>query len=400
MSTPLVIPSGKGDYTAWEAVTDVLRTHYTNPDIEAAHVLCAALASHALKQFSPAWCLAIAPPGSMKTDFLESFRGLPGVHFVDEVTTNTFLSGKVDDKPKKRTKPASWLHRIGKDGVLIAADFSTFTANPKSLPIILAQLRRIYDGNFSREFGTDEHTEERSWSGRLTLFAGAVPDIDRHYTLFQSLGERFVRVRWPRAGGVETGLRAMKHTVNVSVELRGAVQALMLPVLSSPQTAPTIPEKIERKVANLSEFVALARTYIERDGYKREAEGVPITEGNTRLPQELCQIARGAALLAGRSEVNDTDYTLVWRVAFDSLPPGRVSVVRALLDGKSPHALGLPKATIDRAMEDLQWAGIITVGLTTAELSSTANNLLVHAGIGTMEITQPSGQDPSSRNFS
>jgi len=383
MSTPLVA-SGNGDHTAWEAVTDVLRKHYTSPDIEAAHVLCAALASHSLKQFSPAWCLAIAPPGSMKTDFLESFRGLPGVHFVDEVTTNTFLSGKVDEKSKKRKKPASWLHRIGKDGVLIAADFSTFTANPRTLAIILSQLRRIYDGNFSREFGTEENPEERSWSGRLTVFAGAVPDVDRHYTLFQSLGERFVRVRWPRAGGVETGLRAMKHTVNVSVELRGAVQALMLPIMSGPQVAPTIPEEIGTKIANLSEFVALARTYIERDGYKREAEGVPITEGNTRLPQELCQIARGAALLAGRSEVNDTDYTLVWRVAFDSLPPARASVVKALMAGKSPHSLGLPKATIDRAMEDLQWAGIITVGLTTAELSSTANNLLVRAGMETV----------------
>jgi hypothetical protein len=374
---------GEGSY--WDDVTVVLRRHYTNPDIEAAHVLCAALASHALKQFSPAWCLAIAPPGSMKTDFLESFRGLPGIHFVDEVTTNTFLSGKVDDKQKKRTKPASWLHRIGSDGVLIAADFSTFTANPRTLPIILSQLRRIYDGNFSREFGTDENTEERSWSGRLTLFAGAVPDIDRHYSLFQSLGERFVRVRWPRAGGVETGLRAMKHTVNVSVELRGAVQALLLPILSSPQVAPRIPEEIERKIANLGEFITLARTYIERDGYKREAEGVPITEGNTRLPQELCQIARGAALIAGRSEVNDTDYGLVRRVAFDSLPPARVSVVRALLAGKSPHSVGLPKSTIDRAMEDLHFAGIISVGLTGAQLTSIAESLLYGAGVITRD---------------
>jgi hypothetical protein len=79
----------------WQAVVDVLQKNYTNPDIEAARILFAVLASHALKQFNPAWCLAIAPPGSMKTDLLESFRGLPGVHFVDELTTKTFLSGKV-----------------------------------------------------------------------------------------------------------------------------------------------------------------------------------------------------------------------------------------------------------------------------------------------------------------
>ena len=373
--------NGSRDTPSWEGVVEVLNKHYKNPDAEAGRVLCAALASHALKQFSPAWCLAIAPPGSMKTDFLESFRGLPRVHFVDEVTANTFLSGKVDEKGKKRSRPAGWLRRIGEDGVLIAADFSTFTSNPKTLGIILSQLRRIYDGNFSREFGTDENAEERSWKGRLTVFAGAVPDVDRHHSLFQSLGERFVRVRWPRAGGVETGLQAMKHTVSVAQELPAAVQFVMQPILSTPQAAPTIPAAIELKIANLSEFVTLARTYIERDGYSREASGVPVTEGNTRLPQELCQIARGSALLDRRSDVSDEDYKLVRRVAFDSLPPARTAVVRALIDGKSPHSLGLPKATVDRAIEDLQFAGVVTMGVLSAELSAIAKELLLRAGV-------------------
>jgi len=78
--------------------------------------------------------------------------------------------------------------------VLIGADFSTFTADVKALQTILAQLRRIYDGHFAREFGTEENLEERSGQGRLTLLAGAVPDIDTHYHLFQKLGERFLRV--------------------------------------------------------------------------------------------------------------------------------------------------------------------------------------------------------------
>jgi hypothetical protein len=129
----------------------------------------------------------------MKTDFLESFRDLPRVHFVDEVTPNTFLSGKLDEQGKPRKNSASLLHRIGNDGVLVAADFSTFTSNPKTLGTIMSQLRKIYDGNFTREFGTEENLPDRSWTGRLTMFAGAVPDIDRHYSVFQGLGERFVR---------------------------------------------------------------------------------------------------------------------------------------------------------------------------------------------------------------
>ena len=323
--------------------------------------------------------LAIAPPGSMKTDLLETFRGLPGVHFVDEVTPNTFLSGKVDEKFDKRKKPASWLHRIGKDGVLVVADFSTFTSNPKTLQVILAQLRRIYDGNFSREFGTDENMEERSWQGRLTLFAGAVPDIDGHYSLFQKLGERFARVRWPRAGGVETGLHAMEHTTQVTVELRTAVHSLLRPILVNPQTPPQIPDSIKLKVANLGEFIALARTYVERDGYSREANGVPVTEGNTRLPQQLCQIARGSALLNGRTEVNEDDYQIVCRAGFDSLPAARIAVLKGILARKNPYSLGLPKVTIERAVEDLQLSGVMLTEKTV--LSESAREFLVGAGL-------------------
>jgi hypothetical protein len=270
--------------------------------------------------------------------------------------------------------------------VLIAADFSTFTSNPKTLPVILAQLRRIYDGHFSREFGTDENMDERAWHGRLTVFAAAVPDIDGHYSLFQKLGERFVRVRLPRAGGVETGLQAMKHTGAVGAELRAAVHALMLPILSIPQEAPTMPAEIESKIAHMSEFIALARTYIERDGYSRKATGVPAPEGNTRLPQELCQIARGSVLLDGRSEVNDEDYRLVCRVALDSLPPARIAVLKALLDSRSPFSLGLPKATIERAIEDLELSGVLTqIG----ELSEVALELLAGADMQQATLEQP-----------
>jgi hypothetical protein len=231
----------------FQAVADVLNKHCKNPDIEAARLLCSALAADAFKKYLPAWCLAIAPPDSMKTHLLEGFRGLPGVYFVDEVTTNTFLSGKVDEKDRKRKEPAILLHRIGKDGVLIAADFSAFTSNPKRLQVILSQLRRNYDGNFSREFGTDENIEERSWKGTLTGFAGGTPDVDGHYSIFQSLGERFVRVRWPRAGRVETALQAMKLTEKVTKDLRATVRALMRPILSDSQTAPNIPSRSHRR---------------------------------------------------------------------------------------------------------------------------------------------------------
>jgi len=351
-----------GQSPAWQNVTAVLTEYYANPDLEAARVVFSAVAAHALKAYPPAWALAIAPPGSAKTDILESLRGLAGVHFVDEITPKTFLSGKIDEVGRKREKPASLLHRIGPDGILIAADFSTYTSDPKALRVVLSQLRRIYDGNYSREFGTDENLEEREWQGRLTLLAGAVPDVDRHYALFQSLGERFIRVRWPRAGGIEAALRAMEHTYELSTKLRDAVHDMLRPILDPTQAAvvPSLGAEMPTRIAALSELAARGRSYVERDRSNREIVGVPVTEGNTRLPQQLSQIARGSALLDGRSTVDESDFRLVLRAAFDSMPPARRIVLVALIRGESPYALGVPPSTAHRALDDLQAVGVLS----------------------------------------
>jgi hypothetical protein len=273
--------------------------------------------------------MAISSPGSAKTDLLESLRDLPGLHFVDEVTDKTFLSGKVDQPRRKRQRPASYLHRIGEDGILVGADFSTLTStDPKALGKILSQLRRIYDGNYSREFGTDENLEERAWKGRLTLLVGATRTVDSQYAVFQALGERFVRVRWPRAGGIEAGVSAMGHSKALSPLLNGAMQDFLLPVLSKPEiTAPAISEELTRRIASLTEFIALSRSVVPRARYTREIVAEADAEGNTRLPQQLAQVGRGWAVLQGRDIVNEDDYHLIQRAAFDCLPPVNRSVI-------------------------------------------------------------------------
>jgi hypothetical protein len=127
----------------------------------------------------------------------------------------------------------------------------------------------------------------------------------------------------------------MEHTSEVLSQLRASIRSLLLPIFSNPQTAPEISDSLKRKTASLSEFIAMGRTYIERDGCSRKANGIPVTEGNTRLPQQLCQIARGSALLDGRSGVNENDYNLIRRAAFDSLPPARIAVLNTILSGNS-----------------------------------------------------------------
>jgi hypothetical protein len=353
--SPAVTPA-----VVFQHIKAILEQHFENPEIEAAKVIFACVAAHRIVAHPQAWLLAIAPPGSIKTVLLESMLTLPSVHFVDEVTDKTFISGKMDDHGKVRKASASYLHRIGSEGILVAADFGTILSTDRRVrDKILSQLRRIYDGRFSREFGTDEHIAERVWEGRLTLLAGATPAVDNYHSVFQSLGERFIRVRWQRAGGITVGVRAINQNSSIQPILRAAVGEFLRPLLSSKQmAAPEIPPDLLKCISSLGELVALARADVPRTRYTHEVCGEAAPEGNTRLSQQLAQVGRGWAVLNGRTVITDEDYALILRAGMDSMPPIRRQALGALVQGISPYSINLPESTMNRALEDLELLGL------------------------------------------
>jgi hypothetical protein len=345
----------------WRDVECLFMKHFHQPDVEAAQVILSCVAAHRITEYPPSWNMAIAVPGSMKTVILESLDGLPDVHLIDEVTPQTFISGKIDVEGRQRERPASLLHRIGEQGIVISADFSTvLNSDPRNRAQVFSQLRRIYDGRFHREFGSDENLEEREWKGRLTFLAGVTPEVDRHHKVFAALGDRFIRTRWPRAGGAQAAVRAIKQDRRVMVDVRHAIHRLMLPVLSTTQvTAPAFPPDLLDRLANLSEFVVRAKAHVPRD--RDDAiDGEAQVESNTRLPQQLAQIGRGWAVLMNRPEVSVEDLKLVRRAAFDSIPPLRRDAIEALLRGVSPYSASrAPDATVARALGELKTIGLV-----------------------------------------
>jgi hypothetical protein len=380
----------------WEAVKAALQANFHEPDIGAAQALFASVAAHRTTQHPPTWNMLVAPSGSMKTALLDTLQGLPSVHTLDDVTENTFISGKLDNsgpkqKARKAPMPASFLHRIGDEGIVVVPDFSTVLAmNKNKQPVILAQLRRIYDGSFAREFGTAENLLERKWQGRITLLAGVTPQFDKYHSVFQSLGERFVRTRWPRAGGVETALCAMRQETSAVTAVRSVVHAFLLPLLQQETIpAPRMVAADEVRVANLGEFIVRGRAFVSRERATHEIEDSPDPEGNTRFPQQLAQIGRGWAALMGSEVVHEAGMQLIFRVAFDCIPPRRCDVLQALMEGKSPFALNLPNAVVERAVEDLQAVGLVTKPKGKAALSDLAIGLLAAAKLQGAEVASP-----------
>jgi hypothetical protein len=122
--------------------------------------------------------------------------------------------------------------------------------------------------------------------------------------------------------------------------------------------SPVFQPEYELRVAHLGEFVALARAHVPRSRNEHEPLAPPSPEGNTRLPQQFAQIGRGAAVLAGRGEVSEADFALVFRAAFDCIPGVRATIIRGLCNATNPYSIGLPSSLVCRTLEDLEVLGL------------------------------------------
>ena len=346
--------ASEGDDFPWDVVVTTLEFFLFEPDVEAVRAVYSAIAAHDLPG-QPVWPMLIAPPGSAKTSLTQPLEQLPNVHAIDKLTGNTLLSGQITNEKKPERKP-SLLHRLGTSAVLIFSDGSTvLSMKHEEQAGVLGDFRRMFDGQLRKEVGTTG--ESLVWKGRVTIVFNVTPDVDRFQSMFQSLGERFVPVRWRRPGGDEDAEKAALQAMNQNqVEMRRCIDAMVADLFRDlPTTDISVEDHHQRQVAALAEFVVRARTSVARDNHK-ELLYPPQPEAPTRLAQQLCQLAKGSARLARRSVVTDRDIDLVRRVGFDCIPPIRRQLLDALITGRKDL---LAKSTRAYVRQDLEELGLV-----------------------------------------
>jgi hypothetical protein len=363
----------------WSDVEQVIKTHFYQPDLQATRALYAAIKAHSFAG-APVWPMLVAPPGSMKTELLNALEGIEGVHLVDQVTAQTFISGQIQTGRGGRSP--SLLSRIGDSGILVCADFSTVLGmKQEQRASILADLRRIYDGQLRKEFGTADDPQQHEWKGRITLAVAVTPAIDKYGAVIQALGDRFVVVRLPRAGGVEAALKAMEQDrKEVQRELGTAVKALFDSLKG--KTEPQLPHSLQIRVGALAEIAVRGRSQVQRDGYDKEIVAIPEPESPTRLAQQLAQLAKGSAALDKRESVDDADLTLVRRVAFDCIQTIPRRVLEAAIAKNNIDKLDIPASTLHYAKENLALVSLLKRGaLGSLHASPLLESLAQQAGI-------------------
>jgi DNA-binding transcriptional ArsR family regulator len=367
----------------WLKTLEIFSLYQHEPDMDALRIVYSAVAAH----FLPGplvWVFDVAPPSSGKTKKLVPLEKAAGAHIISNVTPRTFLSGYANTDH-------SLLNKI-KNGILVWKDFSQLLALSKNdKASVLADLREIYDGLIQKSYGTGE---TKRWEGRITLVAAATPDLDNHYSIFQTLGERFLQVRSHRPGGVRAGEAAIKSgNLEGNAEIQAAVSSLFIDICKRDHEQPQLTDSDTHLIANLAEFCVRGRTHVPREGYTKEVIYMPEPEASPRLAQQFAQLARGSALLEGRSAVNAVDLALVRRVMMDSIRKDRRDILDALVEcGTTLSSVtlakqtGLSQTTTYRRLEELRGMELVEfedgAGRGTsvdARFSTLARNLLAGA---------------------
>lgn len=282
------------------------------------------------------------------TLFIDPLISLPRAERVDDISPKTLLSGM--------GKGFGLLDKLGGDGkhgILLFPDFNTLVSlRDDDKKQIAGQLRRVFDGHLDKDVGSLK--TKLTWTGKVTTIAAITEEGERQWGLMRALGERFLTVRIKRGDAVPAALKAMKgnHAVAIKDKLSSLVQAVVSPAsLKAPNNVITNPEQI----VALAEVVSLMRGHVVRDSRgSREIILVPEPEAPARTAYSLAQVAFAHAALFRESNINGTAIKAVKRLALDSIPPGRRSILDCIKGG--PVTLADIEQTTKRPRSSLEWS--------------------------------------------
>lgn len=297
--------------------------------------MLAALGAYAanLLPGDPVWLLVVAPPGWGKTEAIQPLASLPHVHAAATMTEGALLSGT----PKREAKDAKGglLREIGDFAVILAKDFgSVLSMHRDARAALLAALREVYDGTWTRHVGTDGG-KTLHWSGRVGLIAGCTPTIDSHHAVMGAMGERFVLYRMPAVDAQKAAaasLKAAGHETEMREQLSDVLGWLFHGGVGKPSERTE--EESQRLIA-LAMLAVRARSAVERDGYSREVELIVGAESPARLVKQLARLLDGLDVIGTPREAA---WGVVSKVALDCIPMVRRTVLEDLARKRAPVA--------------------------------------------------------------
>src|SRR6266700_4037388 len=365
-----------GDSPAIDQCVRVFRSHLHLPDCSAVFAALGAVCANYLTG-DPVWLMLVGAPSTGKTVIVKACSRLPDCREAsDSHNSSAFLTwdsqrglGGLLSPP--RVEHGEQTGGIGDFGIIVYPEFSSVLSLPPDARIYINSVhRKIYDGQWKREFGSGGG-RTLTWEGKAGALGAVTPAIDRH-SMSSELGERWLYFRFPEPDLISQANSALNQHSEGPADRNNALTASILDTF----TASKIERGLVQRKLNESERTRMARVVaaactlrgsVARDHHHRDIIDLPQREGAGRILSALTSIYLALELLGLR---NAWCWKIVRKIALDCAPGLRTQFVRCAMKLQMAGIeitsrnvypmLPLSSGVLSRVLEDVRLLGILT----------------------------------------
>jgi hypothetical protein len=344
--------------------------HHLWPAVEVGLSTCATLLL--ADNVNPVAVIYVGPPSAGKTTVAGMFDGATICYRSDKFTPASFVSHSAKST-KKQLEQIDLLRRI-RHKVLVTPELSTvFRGKTDELAERFSIITRVLDGQgFMSDSGT--HGRRGYEGDHLFAWLGCTTPFDTNvWKVMAQLGSRMFFLVMDAAAEptVEELVKAINQAEPYQMGLMKCRESIH-PFLDSLFTryggvrgvkwnAEDNPKEVLSDIARCATLLATMRTLGGENGKP------PQPESPHRANAVLYNLARGHALIHGRTQLTSDDLPMIAQVTVSSIPAERRAVLLALAknEGKSltvsqvEDATQVTRHTAERVMEELDWLGIM-----------------------------------------
>jgi hypothetical protein len=311
----------------------------------------------------PIWLMIIGPSSDGKSEYLRALTQ-EGEITVDDLTPKTFISGM---KESLREQPQ--LAERLRNKIWYIYDMSIMMSKRvEDRSQILSDMRMIYDGKITKEFGTGRRDEIDV--GNNTLICGSTPEIDNTILEDALLGTRFItyRIQTKNRFAVMNAIDTNEDQTDFMREkLNFAVKEFMQTMTIKPYTLTELENQNIQLLANTTTLLR-ATVSLDKSG---EPRNIIYPEGPGRVYRQLKKLYKSYRII-GLDE--EESLQCIRKICRDNINPVRLRLLEFLNhNGKKDEwgnseprntsqihvGTGLGKKTVKSHMHALNMMGIV-----------------------------------------